>query len=112
MSRRVTLVLGGFVLLLFILASPPWPGGNGWQMLAVTTAWLGVCVAAYWLADKRLLAAHVLLVGGAAILLALAVWANRPAAAGDALHRAADAGRGADRLARRPAGPGLHRGDP
>lgn len=76
MSRRVTLVLGGFVLLLFILASPPWPGGNGWQMLAVTTAWLGVCVAAYWLADKRLLAAHVLLVGGAAILLALAVWAS------------------------------------
>jgi signal transduction histidine kinase/CheY-like chemotaxis protein len=76
MSRRVTLLLGGFVLLLFILVAPPWPGGNGWQMLAVTAAWLGLCAAAYRLAEGRLLAAHTLLVGGAAVLLALAVWAS------------------------------------
>lgn len=77
MSRRVTMLLGGFVLLAFVLAAPPRPGGNGWQMLAVTAGWVAICAAAYFLAERHLLGAHTLLVSGAAAALVLAVWASQ-----------------------------------
>lgn len=76
MSRRTILVLGVSVLLLFTLAAPPWPGGNGWQMLAITLAWLAVGIGAYYLTPRNLLRAHALLLAGAAVLLPLAVAAS------------------------------------
>jgi len=76
MSRRISLLLGISVVLLFVLTSPPRPGGNGWQMLAITTAWLAASSGAYYLASRHLLRAHALLLGAAAILLPLAVAAS------------------------------------
>ena len=76
MSRRISLLLGISVVLLFVLTSPPRPGGNGWQMLAITAAWMAACIGAYYLASRRLLRAHSLLLGAAAVLLPLAVAAS------------------------------------
>jgi signal transduction histidine kinase/CheY-like chemotaxis protein len=76
MSRRISLLLGISVVLLFVLTSPPKPGGNGWQMLAITAAWMAACIGAYYLASHRLLRAHTLLLGAAAVLLPLAVAAS------------------------------------
>ncbi len=76
MSRRTTLVLGISVVLLFTAAAPPWPGGNGWQMLATTLSWLAVSIGAYYFASRNLLRAHMLLLAGAAILLPCAVAAS------------------------------------
>ncbi|MFN8469021.1 MAG: HAMP domain-containing sensor histidine kinase [Caldilineaceae bacterium] len=77
MSRRISLLLGVSVVLLFVLTSPPRPGGNGWQMLAITAAWMAACIGAYYLASRRLLRAHALLLGAAAVLLPLAVAASQ-----------------------------------
>ena len=76
MSRRISLLLGVSVVVLFVLTSPPKPGGNGWQMLAITVAWLAASIGAYYLASRHLLRAHTLLLGAAAILLPLAVAAS------------------------------------
>ncbi len=76
MSRRISLMLGISVVLLFVLTSPPRPGGNGWQMLAITAAWLATCIGAYYLAARHLLRAHALLLGAAAVLLPLALAAS------------------------------------
>ena len=76
MSRRISLLLGISVVALFVLTSPPRPGGNGWQMLAITAAWLAASVGAYYLASRHLLRAHALLLGAAAALLPLAVVAS------------------------------------
>ncbi len=76
MSRRISLLLGISVVTLFVLTSPPRPGGNGWQMLAITAAWLAASVGAYYLASRHLLRAHALLLGAAAALLPLAVMAS------------------------------------
>jgi signal transduction histidine kinase/CheY-like chemotaxis protein len=77
MSRRVILLLAACVLLVAVLLAPPSPGANGWQMFAVIAGWLGLCVAAYYLAPRRLLHAHLLLVSGAALSLVLAVWVSQ-----------------------------------
>jgi signal transduction histidine kinase/CheY-like chemotaxis protein len=77
MSRRITLLLGIGAVLLFSLIAPPSPGEDGWQMLWITVAWSAVCVAAYWLAPRRLLAAHLVLVVAAAAGIPLAIAASQ-----------------------------------
>ncbi|MFN8468559.1 MAG: histidine kinase dimerization/phospho-acceptor domain-containing protein [Caldilineaceae bacterium] len=46
-------------------------------MLAITAAWMAACIGAYYLASRRLLRAHALLLGAAAVLLPLAVAASQ-----------------------------------
>ena len=76
MTRRIALLLGVSVVLLFVFTSPPRPGGNGWQMLSITAAWLAASIGAYYLAGRNLLRAHLLLLLAAALLLPLAVAAS------------------------------------
>jgi signal transduction histidine kinase/CheY-like chemotaxis protein len=76
MSQRISLLLCVSVALLFVLTSSPQPGANGWQVFAVTGAWLVASIGAYYMAAHHLLRAHTLLLGAAAVLLPLAVAAS------------------------------------